>query len=247
MTARSKRALGSGMDSVKLQAFGREKIVTTIVNVVFGNIGVIVAETWQPPATSIGTKKMAGGERYSKSKEKALAALVSAPSIAEAARMAHIPERTLRSWLRRADFVKEYATRRKELVRGAQARLHNVVGKAVDTLESKMSCGHAPTEVRAAVALLRLALSGPTSAETIGGTLEPGHAGPTNTGDVVKVLAARLQELEGSEVAVGEKARVTATLADALLRAMTVHDLDLRIAAVEAVLATRNSAATEAT
>jgi hypothetical protein len=45
-----------------------------------------------------------------------LAAVLAAPLIAEAARTARIPERTLRSWLSRPEFAREYAARRRELL-----------------------------------------------------------------------------------------------------------------------------------
>jgi hypothetical protein len=59
------------------------------------------------------------------------------------------------------------------------------------------------------------------------------------TAGVVKVLAVRLQLIEASGLSVGEKAKLTATLADALLRAIGVDVLEKRLAAIEAVLRDR--------
>ena len=60
-----------------------------------------------------------------------------------------------------------------------------------------------------------------------------------DTGDVVALLAARLRQLDQSDLPGAEKARLTATLADALLRAIGVDVLDKRMEALEAVLRAR--------
>ena len=57
-----------------------------------------------------------------------------------------------------------------------------------------------------------------------------------DTGDVVKLLARRLQQLDNSDLPTGEKSRLTAALADALLRAIGVDVLDKRLSALQAVL-----------
>jgi hypothetical protein len=63
-----------------------------------------------------------------------------------------------------------------------------------------------------------------------------GNASPMDTADVVKVLAARLRQLDQAELPTAEKSRLTATLADALLRAIGVDVLDKRLEALQAVL-----------
>ena len=57
-----------------------------------------------------------------------------------------------------------------------------------------------------------------------------------NTGNVVQLLSARLRQLDAAELPTDEKSRLTATLADALLRALGVHLLDQRLEALHAVL-----------
>jgi len=59
------------------------------------------------------------------------------------------------------------------------------------------------------------------------------------TADVVRLLAARLRQLDGAELSTGEKTRLTATLADALLRAIGVDVLDKQLGALQAVLGSR--------
>ena len=61
-------------------------------------------------------------------------------------------------------------------------------------------------------------------------------AGP---GDVAELLAARLRQLEAAEIPAAEKVRLTATLADALLRALSLGDLEKRLAALEQAAARR--------
>jgi len=53
------------------------------------------------------------------------------------------------------------------------------------------------------------------------------------------MLATRLRQLDRSELPTAEKSRLTATLADALLRALGVDVLDKRLEALQAVLLVR--------
>jgi hypothetical protein len=55
----------------------------------------------------------------------------------------------------------------------------------------------------------------------------------------VKLLAGRLQQLDRAELPTAEKSRLTANLADALLRAIGVDVIDKRLSALQAVLAGR--------
>ena len=90
--------------------------------------------------------------------------------------------------------------------------------------------------VRAAVALLDHAFRGLTDADTLHGEQAAADASPMGTGDVVKVLATRLRQVDQAELPTGEKSRLTAALADALLRAIGVDVLDKRLEALQAVL-----------
>jgi hypothetical protein len=53
---------------------------------------------------------------------------------------------------------------------------------------------------------------------------------------VSRIQAARLQQLDQSDLPLVEKARLTVSLADAFLRAIHVEVLDQRLQALEAVL-----------
>ncbi len=59
------------------------------------------------------------------------------------------------------------------------------------------------------------------------------------TADVVKVLAERLRQLDAADLSITDKAKLTATLADALLRAIGVDVIDKRLEALQAVLGGR--------
>jgi hypothetical protein len=91
--------------------------------------------------------------------------------------------------------------------------------------------------VRAAVALLDHAFRGLTGADALYG--DPPDAAPLGTADVVQLLGARLRQLDAADLPTAEKSRLTATLADALLRAIGVDVLDKRLEALRAVLLER--------
>jgi hypothetical protein len=59
------------------------------------------------------------------------------------------------------------------------------------------------------------------------------------TADLVTLLARRLRQLDGADLPTGEKARLTAALTDALLRAIGVDVIDKRLEALQAVLIDR--------
>jgi hypothetical protein len=75
---------------------------------------------------------------------------------------------------------------------------------------------------------------------------DPGAAGAApalDTAGVVQLLAARLQQVDQADLSTVEKSRLTATLADALLRAIGVDVLDKRLEALQAVLMGRKEQA----
>jgi len=94
-------------------------------------------------------------------------------------------------------------------------------------------------KVRAALALLDHAFRGLAEAGALHADEEASDAPPMGTADVVRVLSGRLRQADTAELPAGEKARLAAPLADALLRAITVDVLDKRLEALQAVLAGR--------
>jgi hypothetical protein len=183
---------------------------------------------------------VSGRTKRNRKQEALIAALLTEPTHAAAAAKAGVSEATLHRWLRLPAFQAAYDGACRELVAGAIGRIQAAAGTAVDALlEVAKNGGKDGDRVRAAVALLDHALRGLTDAEAARGGPEAGDAAPMGKGDVVKLLAARLRQVDTAELATGEKARLTASLADTLLRAIGVTDLDQRLEALEAVLRAR--------
>ena len=93
-------------------------------------------------------------------KEAAVSALITSASIAEAARLAGVGERTLYSWLTDKTFQEQYRTARREVVNQALAQLQRVSSIAVNTLSEIMEDTKAPagSRVSASKAVLELAI-----------------------------------------------------------------------------------------
>jgi hypothetical protein len=184
------------------------------------------------------------GQKLNRKQEALIAALLTESTHAAAAARAGVSEATLHRWLRLPAFQGAYRRARRELVEGAVGRLQAAAGQAVETLLAVAKEGARDGDrVRAAVALLDHALRGLTDADTLHGGTEAGDSAPMGTGDVVQLLAARLRQVDAAELPAGEKARLTATLADALLRAISVGVLDQRLEALQAVLQGRKDQA----
>lgn len=178
------------------------------------------------------------GQKLTGKQEALIAALLTEPTHASAAAKAGVSEATLYRWLRLPDFLRAYRRARWELVEGAVGRIQAATGQAVDTLLTVAKTGAKDSDrVRAAAVLLDHALRGLPDA--LHNDQEPGDTPSMDTADVVRVLAGRLRQVDAAELPTGEKARVTATLADALLRAISVDVLDKRLEALQAVLLAR--------
>lgn len=183
------------------------------------------------------------GEKLSRRQEEAIAALLTEPTQAAAAAKAGIGEATLRRWLRQPDFLSAYRAARRELVEGAIGRIQAATGQAVDTLLAVARGGGKPGDrVRAAKALLDHAFRGLSDAALFTNDQQGGAAAAMGTDEVVRLLGGRLRQLDAADMPVAEKARLTATLADALLRAIGVDVLDKRLEAMQAVLTARKDA-----
>jgi hypothetical protein len=184
---------------------------------------------------------MAGhGERRFRKQEQAIAALLAEPTIAAAAVRAGVSEVTLQRWLREPSFAAAYRRERRRVVESAVARIQAAMVQAVDTLLAVTKGGAKESDrVRAAKALLDYAFRGLTDADALHGAPETTDGNALNSGDLVMLLAARLQQLDRAELPTGEKARLTAALGDSLLRAFGVDVIDKRLEALQAVLLSR--------
>ena len=96
---------------------------------------------------------MAGhGEKLSRKKEQAIAALLSQRGIEEAARAVGIGASTLRRWLRLPEFKEEYLQARRDVVNQVHARIQQNSGAAASVLLKLMADPTTPSSVRARTA-----------------------------------------------------------------------------------------------
>ena len=122
----------------------------------------------------------------------------------------------------------------------AIGRIQASTGEAAEALVNVIRQGRRDGDrVRAAIALLDHAHRGLATADLLHGEQETEDVPPLDSADVVRLLASRLQQLDGSELPTAEKTRLTTTLADALMRAYGFNVLDKRLEAIQAVLLER--------
>jgi transposase-like protein len=191
-------------------------------------------------AAALGTRcnQMEGdGPKLTSKQEAVIAALLTESSYAAAATKAGVGKTTLFRWMQLPAFRAAYRQARRELVESAIGRIQAATGQAVETLLAVARQGRrASDRVRAAIALLHHALRDVSDVDALPSVQETVETGSLDTGDVVQMLSDRLRQLDVAELPTGEKARLTATLADALLRAIGVNVLDKRLEALQAVL-----------
>jgi hypothetical protein len=192
-------------------------------------------------ALSSRRKQLEGhGQKLTSKQEALIAALLTEPTYAAAAAKAGVGETTLYRWLHLREFRAAYRQARRELVEGAIGRIQAGTGQAVQALLDVACHGRRDSDrVRAAGTLLDHALRGLAEADVLNSEQQGGEAAKMNPADVVQMLSARLRQLDAADMPTGEKSRLTATLADALLAAFAIDDLGKKIEALEAVLLSR--------
>jgi hypothetical protein len=98
--------------------------------------------------------------------EKAIAALLGAPTVETAAGIAGVTPRTVWRWLSGDElFVEEYRRARQQAVDNAIAGLQGVMAEAVETLRRNLNARNASIQVRCAIALIELGLKATERAE----------------------------------------------------------------------------------
>jgi hypothetical protein len=102
--------------------------------------------------------RMPGGKPLTRKREQAVAALLTAGTIARAAEQAGIAERTLRNWLREPEFAALYRARRLQVVEHAVGILQSASLSAVLALVRNLTCGKPGAEIAAAHHLLEHSL-----------------------------------------------------------------------------------------
>jgi hypothetical protein len=94
------------------------------------------------------------GEKLTRKKEAAIAALLSEPTVAAAAQKAAVAESTLRRWLTLPDFQAAYSAERRSLLERTASRLLSASTHAVNALIKNLVCGIPAAEIRAALGIL---------------------------------------------------------------------------------------------
>lgn len=124
------------------------------------------------------------GEKRSRLEGVAIAALVSARTIGEAAKQVGVSERTLKTWMQDPVFAEKLQQARAEVFRDAIAGIQAAATEAVATLQRNMKCGDPRVEVQAARVVLDCGLK---THEVF------------DQDERLKKLEAALAELEGRE------------------------------------------------
>ena len=94
----------------------------------------------------------APGEKKDQKKEVAICAMLSAPSLREAAKKAGIAEATLYRWLKDDSFKNDYKAAKRELLNHAISRLQQSSGKAVNVLVNIAEDKNCPASARVSAA-----------------------------------------------------------------------------------------------
>ena len=89
-----------------------------------------------------------------KNTEKALAALLNASSVRDAATESGLSEETLYRYLRDEDFRSEYEQAKRQVVEAAISGLQQAAIEAVETLRRNLTCDNPQAEIRAAQLIL---------------------------------------------------------------------------------------------
>lgn len=98
--------------------------------------------------------------KLSRRQERALIALLEndGASLALVAKKAKISESSLFRYMKQDAFLARWRELRAQAVEQAVSNLQGLAGEAVETLRRNLSSGHAPSEVRTAVSVLRQSL-----------------------------------------------------------------------------------------
>ncbi|HXP86861.1 MAG TPA: hypothetical protein VN841_19185 [Bryobacteraceae bacterium] len=102
------------------------------------------------------------GTKFAHKAEQAIAALLTRPSIEDAARVAGVGEKTLRRWIQEPEFKARYLRARRESVQQALARIQQATSAAGTTILKLMTDPSVPATVRlrAAECVFDLAVKG---------------------------------------------------------------------------------------
>lgn len=92
------------------------------------------------------------GEKLSRKQEALMSALLTAPTLRDAAHLAGIGEVTAWRWLKDDTFQTAYREARREVVKQAISQVQQATGEAVETLRKVMQDPHAPASAKVTAA-----------------------------------------------------------------------------------------------
>ncbi len=96
------------------------------------------------------------GAKFPRKRQEAIAALLTEPTIREAAKTAGVGEKTLGRWLQDEDFCQSYREAKRQVVQQAVTRLQQISGEAVEALRGVMTDDTKPPSSRVAAARIVL-------------------------------------------------------------------------------------------
>jgi hypothetical protein len=182
---------------------------------------------------------MAIYSKRTRKQEALIAALLTEENHAAAALKAGVGAQTLHRWLKLPDFQAAYREARRRVVDDAVATMQANSGKAAATILAVATNSVKDADrVRAAKALLDFAFRGLTQVDALCGPAAS-NGEPMDPNDMVGLQAERIRQLDNLDMPVSEKARLTVTLADALLRAVGVAGLSKQLESLQIVLKDR--------
>jgi transposase-like protein len=100
------------------------------------------------------------GSKQNRKRAAAIAALLTQGTVADAAKVAGLGEKTLRRWMAAPGFTAEYALARQRVIEGAVGALQQASAEAVATLRRNLTAGVPSVEVRAALGIITQAFRG---------------------------------------------------------------------------------------
>jgi hypothetical protein len=92
------------------------------------------------------------GEKLSRKQEALISALLTAPTLADAAQTAGIGEVTAWRWLKEPTFQTTYREARRQVVQQAIVQVQRATGEAVETLRNVMQDSESPASARVSAA-----------------------------------------------------------------------------------------------
>lgn len=131
------------------------------------------------------------GQKWLRKRESAIAALLSAPTIKAAAKLAGISEPTLHRWMSRADFASDYQRAREKTLEMASEQLRHGTLAAVEVLREISSNRKAPSASRVQAARSFLECTGLLKglAVTVNNTI------PTDSEGINESIAQELRSM----------------------------------------------------